>query len=220
MDVIDGHTREAVASLPVRTLLRTDQVGWRSALVHECESPPRMDEPFETSSAPDPVLKLVLVPFNRWFIQKANGWQTYDAVRGGLCFTRANETHRLRWRRESQGALRMIHLYIPEHTLSSAAQEMETRHRGWAGSADAFFDDPVLANLVLATADAARKGASDNYAQSAATLIAYHVLSGKASPQRRTYPHISDRRLLRVLGFIEAHYDQPFPRCTCSRSWH
>jgi AraC family transcriptional regulator len=209
MNVIDDATHNVAASLPVRTLLRTDSLGWKSALLHECESPSRMDETFETGATPDPVLKLVLVSSNRWFVQKGAAWQTFDATRGGLCFTRPDETHRLRWRRTTDDALRMIHLYIPAGTISAVAEEMAAPRRGWADAADTFFEDPTIAHLVNATARAARNGASDTYAQSAATLIAYHLLSGKAASEPRRYEHVSDRRLLRVLEFIEAHFDQP-----------
>jgi AraC family transcriptional regulator len=211
MHAIDHGTHNLVASLPVRTLLRTDTLGWTSALLHECESPSRMDEPFETGSTPDPVLKLVLASSNRWFVQKGRAWQIFDATRGGLCFTRPRETHRLRWRRATDDALRMIHFYIPTGTMSAVAEEMEAPRGGWIDAADSFFEDATIAHLVMAAARAARDGASDTYAQSAATLIAYHLLSGKeaATFERQRYEHVSDRRLLRVLDFVEAHFDQP-----------
>jgi AraC family transcriptional regulator len=182
-------------------------------LVHECESPPRMDTPFETFATPDPVVKLVLSAANRWILRTAQGWRTYDVTRGSLCFTRPDETHRLRWQQHDDGALRMIHVYIPTRTMHDVSEEMEiVGHRPTSAAASAvFFDDRTVANLIVASAQAARGGASDAYAQAAATLIAFHLQSGEAGLDdgRRPYVQITDQRLLRVLDYIEANYDQP-----------
>ena len=103
----------------------------------------------------------------------------------------------------------MLHLYIPAQTLSVVADELGPSRRGWAEATNTFFTDGRIADLISATAQAARNGVSDLYAQSAATLIAFHLLTSRAESALRTYDDLSDRRLLRVLDFIEAHYDQP-----------
>jgi AraC family transcriptional regulator len=209
MHRISPATIEAAAAAHVRTLLRTDQSGWTSALVHDCESPPRFDEPFETQATPDPVVRLLVSASGRFFIQKSGGWSPHDLRRGGLCFTRASETHRLRWQGRSGEAIRMIHFYIPGSTMSAVREEMEAPRGHWSEGPGIFFDDATTSHLLMAAARAARQGASDVYAQSAATLVAYQLQSGGFAPERRTYPMISDRRLLRVLDFIEANYDRP-----------
>lgn len=211
MGVINPLTRAVVAAVPGRTSLRTDQSGWTSMLVHKCESPPRMDTPFETLAAPDPVVKLVLSTSNRWIISTAQGWNTYDVTRGSLCFTRPRETHRLRWRQPADRPLQMIHLYIPDRTMRDVAEEMNVVNRSSRARDTVFFDDATVAGLVLAAARAARDGASDAYAQAAAVVIAFHLQAGDASREaaRRRHVPVTDERLLRVLEYIEANYSQP-----------
>lgn len=211
-NVIDPATRGIVAALPVSTSLRTDEAGWTSMLIHECASPSRMDTSFETLATPDPAVKLLLAASNRWMIKAAHGWQRHDVTKGSLCFTRPEETHRLRWQQRDGEALRMMHVYIPESTLRGVADEMTAvKGRDRASATAMFFDDRVVSNLIMAAAQAARGGAPDTYAQSAAILIAFHLQAGNGGFDHawRSHAHITDQRLLRVLDFIEANYDQP-----------
>lgn len=205
MNTISQQSIVATEVAHVQTLLRTDHSGWTSALLHVCDTPARLDEVFETWGTPDPVVRLMLAS-NRVFIQKFGGWSTQDQKPGGLCFTRSNQTHRLRWRGHTDEPIRMINFYIPASTMSAVREEMDATRANCDGPG-IFFDDANVTHLMTAAARAAREGASDLYAQSAAVLLAFHLLSG--APERRTYPSISDRRLLRVLDFIEAHYDEP-----------
>lgn len=182
-------------------------------LIHQCASPPRVDTIFETFAAPDPVVKLVLSAANQWILRTAHGWRNYSVTKGGLCFTRPDETYRLRWEQPGDNPLRMIHVYIPIRTMHDVSEEMGIKSpRATPAAASAvFFDDRTIANLIAASAQAARDGASDVYAQAAATMIAYHLQSGEANLEDRRRPpvHVTDQRLLRVLDYIEAHYDQP-----------
>lgn len=210
--VINPATRDIVAALPVSTSLRTDEGGWTSMLIHECESPPLMETPFETRATPDAAIKLLLASSNRWMIKAAHGWQRHDVMKGSLCFTRPDETHRLRWKQSDGEALGMMHVYIPESTLLGVADEMKiATGRNRTAVNTVFFDDRTVSNLIIASAQAARGGASDAYAQSAAILIAFHLQSGNAGfdHTRRSHGQISDQRLLRVLDLIETNYDQP-----------
>lgn len=211
MPAISPLTRHVVGALPVSTSLRTDQKDWTSMLVHECESPSRVETPFETFATPDPVVKLVLSASNRWIISTARGWKTHDVTKGSLCFTRPEETHRLRWQRPDDRALRMLHVYIPQRTMHDVAAEMEIVGRRSGSRAGVVFDDRTIAGLVLASAQAARGGASDAYAQAAAVMMAFHLQSDDAGREsvHQPYIQITDQRLLRVLDYIEANYSRP-----------
>ena len=72
-----------------------------------------------------------------------------------------------------------------------------------------YLDDPVLSNFSSVVVWAIQAGLPDFYAQSAAQWIAAHLLLGPSASSRwhqsLAHEEISDRRIVRVLEYIEAH---------------
>jgi len=75
-----------------------------------------------------------------------------------------------------------------------------------------YVDDPVLSNFCSVAVSAIQAGLPDFYAQSAAQWIATHLLLGPSASshwhQSLAHEQISDRRIVRVLEYIEAHLDE------------
>jgi len=108
-------------------------------------------------------------------------------------------------------AFKLLHLVLPQGTVDFVANEVQKPGATTRSSLRdiGFLDDPVIASFGSSVVAALRDGAPDFYAQAAAQWLAAHLLLGASRGfewhQSFAREHITDRRLVRVLEYIEAH---------------
>lgn len=186
--------------------------GWTSLLVQTWDTPAD-SEAFEYLPSPSQLISLNLAG-ERELESFSNGVWRKALTRPGMGgLTAAGKIDRLRWRAKSPGRNRMLFVHIPQFFLDRAAEEFRragTRFR--RGSLDALsFSDSVIFQTGIALTKALEAGAPNIYAESAAQFLATHLLSlhGEWSSAISTAGDpgsISDRRLRRVMEFMEHHY--------------
>lgn len=206
----DSHGCERVQ--PGKKHSCSTAAGWTSLLLQSYESP-HSAEPFETSPSPDQLI--VLVTRGEFEIESfSNGsWKkaSYRPGFGGM--TAAGKTSRLRWQSKNSASHQTLHLYIPQFFFNAAADEYRRAGVPFRlNQPDAlFFRDPLVFHAMLSLKEAVKFGAANLYAESVARFLAKHLLSlhgGWSEPASgiRNPGAISDRRLERVLEFMEHHY--------------
>jgi len=212
---IADESAAVATTLPDRLTSCSLTAGWTSLLVRTFESPPSV-EPFETAASPDQLV--VLVTRGRGQIESFSrgAWRAavYRPGVGGL--TAGGQTSRLRWQSRTHEAIETVHIFIPCQTMAATIDAY--RRAGSAYRADPLdallFDDPAITRVGLSLVDAIEVGAPDLYAQSAAQFLATHLLSSQSRwPSRlgdeRRPGILSDRRLRRVLAYMDAAYMEP-----------
>ncbi len=189
--------------------------GWTSLLVRTFESPASVD-PFEIAASPDQLLVLTTRGRHRVETYSDGAWRGAESRPGLAGMTSGERTSRLRWRSRARETLETVHIHIPHETVAATIDEYRragAAHR--AESLDALvFDDPAITRVCLSLVGAVETGAPDLYAGSAAQFLATHLLSsqgrwpGRHGDERRPGT-LSDRRLERVLAYMEARYMEP-----------
>lgn len=209
-----GGDGSADLALPTRKFLCSQEAGWTSLQLQAFESHGIMDA-FDTTASPD---QLVVVTtqgqgdvecFSDGFWQRAS----YYPGTGGM--TPSGQTSRMRWYPRGPEALETLHLSIPTNFFAGAADEyrrLGSRAQEQPLNALSFFD-PIVSQVARSLESAARAGAPDLYAQSAAQFLATHLLSlqsGWASiaQDTRRPGKLAARRLTHVLDYINVHYKE------------
>ncbi len=202
----------AADKVPGRMLACSLQAGWTSLLVRTFEEP-TVNEGFETACSPD--LLVVLVMRGSYTIESFSDglWRSADYRPGLGGMTACGRTSRLRWSSLSSKPQESLHIYIPHCLLSATAEEYRRSGVAYRNTTpDALLlDDPVIARLGFTLLEAMQVGAGDLYAQSAAQFMVSHLLSRHSrwpspSVRARKRGELKDRRLLRVLEYMRAHY--------------
>jgi AraC family transcriptional regulator len=203
-------TIRATASCVGKTLLTSEGLGWTSLVVRIREFATAMD-PFETPATPDPRIVLLLnktAPIQQF---SHGRWRETHFSKGMGFIYPPGSTCRLRWNLNNQKSLTTMFLWLSQDTVDSVVSAVSPRDAGRQNQPpDAcFLDDPVLSNFSSVVVSAIQAGLPDFYAQSAAQWIAAHLLLGASASSRwhqsLTHEEISDRRIVRVLEYIEAH---------------
>ena len=203
-------TIRATASCPGKTLLGSEGLGWTSLLVHITEFAASIG-PLETDATPDP--RMVLFLNNNAFVQQFSQgrWRGSHYGKGMGYISPPGTRRRLRWNLKNQQSLTAMHLSLSQDTVDSVASAIPNKYGARQNQLpDApFLDDSVLKNFSSVAISAIQSGLPDFYAQSAAQWIAAHLLLGPSAGSRwhQSFAHerISDRRIVRVLEYIEAH---------------
>jgi AraC family transcriptional regulator len=167
--------------------------------------------PLETDATPDP--RMVLFLNNNAFVQQFSQgrWRGSHYGKGMGYISPPGTRRRLRWNLKNQKSLTAMHLSLSQDTVDSVASAIPNKYGARQNQLpDApFLDDPVLKNFSSVAISAIQSGLPDFYAQSAAQWIAAHLLLGPSAGSRwhQSFAHerISDRRIVRVLEYIEAH---------------
>ena len=202
-------TIRATAFCGGKTLLTSDGLGWTSLLVSITEFPAFMD-PFETAAIPDP--RIVLFLNNASIQQFSQGRWRGTHYGKGMGFTYPpGSSRRLRWNLKNQKTLTTMYLCLSQdmiNSVASAVPQKDAAHQNQLRDTS-FLDDPVLSNFSSVVVSAIQAGLPDFYAQSAARWIAAHLLLGPSASSRwhqsLAHEETSDRRIVRVLDYIEAH---------------
>ena len=206
-------TIRAAGSCPGKTVLGSEGLGWTSLRVNFTEFAASIDA-FETLATPDP--RIVLFLNKTAFIQQFSQgrWRGTHYGKGMGFIYQPGSRRRLRWNLNNQKSLTAMHLSLSQDTVDSVASEIPKKYGARQNQLpDApVLDDPVLSNFSSVAVSAIQAGLPDFYAQSAAQWIAAHLLLGPSASSRwhesLAQEQISDRRIVRVLEYIEAHLDE------------
>jgi AraC family transcriptional regulator len=206
-------TIRATQSCPGKTVLGSEGLGWTSLLVHITEFAASIG-PLETDATPDP--RMVLFLNKNAFVQQfSHGrWRGIHYGKGMGFISPPGTRRRLRWNLKNQKSLTAMHLSVSQDTVESVASAIPEKYGARQNQLpDApFLDDPVLGNFSSVAVSAIQAGLPDFYAQSAAQWIAAHLLLGPSANshwhQSLAHEQIADRRIVRVLEYIEAHLDE------------
>jgi AraC family transcriptional regulator len=206
-------TIRATQSCPGKTVLGSEGLGWTSLLVHITEFAPSIG-PLETDATPDP--RMVLFLNKSASIQQFSQgrWRGIHYGKGMGFISPPGIRRRLRWNLTNQKSLTAMHLSVSQDTVESVASAIPKKYGARRNQLpDApFLDDPVLGNFSSVAVSAIQAGLPDFYAQSAAQWIAAHLLLGPSANshwhQSLAHEQITDRRIVRVLEYIEAHLDE------------
>jgi AraC family transcriptional regulator len=190
-----------------------DSEAWRSLYVRILEVAPSAD-PVELPSFSDPAISLVL---NRSFQIDAfseGRWRGTKYTRGTGKLTPARQTRLIRHHFENQKNLALLHLILPQNTFDLVAAEVPKAGTALRSSLRdvSFLDDPLITNLLFSAVATLRDGAPEFYAQAVAQWLAAHLLLGPSAgfewSRSLAHERISDHRIMRVLGYVEAHLSE------------
>src|ERR1700686_4888351 len=203
-------TIRAAASCAGKTLLTSEGLGWTSLLVRVTEFGALMDS-FETPITPDP---RIVLPLNKTasIEQFSRGkWRETHYGKGMGFIYPPGSRRRLRWNLNNQKSLTTMHLCLSQDTVDSVASAVPKKDAARQNQLPdaSFLYDPVLSNFSSVAISAIQAELPDFYAESAAQWIAAHLLLGPSTSSRwhqsLAHEQISDRRIVRVLEYIEAH---------------
>lgn len=153
---------------------------------------------------------LVLVSAGTKTIESRHGsrWRRADYGPGSIGLTAPGHAGRLRWR----GDVRTLttHVHLPAALIDRTALELWGRDATRLGRPDALaVEDPVLASVAGALGAAARTGADELYAESAATFLAVHLLTHHAAAPPPRKPGRDELRTRRAVKFIRDNHHLP-----------
>jgi len=212
---ISDESAAAGKTFPSRLTSCSLTAGWTSLLVRMFENP-AIVEPFEMAASPDQLIVLTTRGQCRVESFSNGAWRTGESRPGVAGMTAGGQTSRLRWQLRTHETFETVHIFIPHQTIAATIDEY--RRAGSTcrtESLDALvFDDPAITQVGLSLVEAIGIGAPDLYAQSAAQFMATHLLSSQSRwPSQhsddRQAGTLSDRRLRRVLEYMEAKYMEP-----------
>ena len=187
---------------------------WTSLRIQAFESGGVM-EAFETQASPDQVV-VVAIKGQGTVESFANGfWRSAAYYPGTGGMTPSGEMSRMRWQPQGLEPLQTLHLSVAPRIFAGVEEEYRragTPSRKQPLNALSFYD-PIISRIAHSVADAARMGALDLYAQSAAQFLAVHLLSlqnGWPDPPRegRSPGTLRKRRLAHVLEYMHLHYQE------------
>ena len=192
-----------------RDLVASDPLRWPSLQVALREWAP-YEEPYETELDLRVFISIIVdAPFTMDHFH--NGvWRSVRWIKGMGLVVPPREKVRLRRDRNGNKSITAVQMLLPETTIQRVADELP---QGRPNSARALkvsiSDDPTLEGVGTSLLRAYEAGAPDFYAQTAATWLAAQLLLGvKKVPtwhQSLSGERISDRRVRRVLEYVEAH---------------
>jgi AraC family transcriptional regulator len=160
--------------LPSTVEMCSSQVGWRSLLLRQYLDETEAEE-FEIPPVPDQTIVLVTSGATLLEFYSRGSWRQPKHVRGNIVMSPPGETWKLRWRGVEHHET--LHLHLSSTTISAALDDLRDLRPGIkAFAASLSSPDPLVTEVVLALARAARDGLPDLYAESAAHFLSRHLL--------------------------------------------
>jgi AraC family transcriptional regulator len=151
------------------------QAGWRALLLRRYDDHPPEVEELTTPPTADQLI--VLVTGGSCNIESfADGrWHSATYRPGHLGMTAPGESAKLRWRGAEGHSTLQLHL--PRATIEDARNELHGGSSGRVSLPNKLAQhDPVISEVMLALERAARLGAPELYAETAAHFLAVHLL--------------------------------------------
>lgn len=183
------------------------EAGWRSLLLRAYEDPLEAEE-FTTPPTADHLIVLVTDGACEIEGRYQGRWQSAQYRPGSMGMTAPGQEVTLRWRGDSRQ--RTLQLHLPAATLASAMAELSRRDPRHMEMPHALLsEDPLIREVILALGRGMADGAPDLFAETAADLLAMHLLVrhgryGAPRPASR-----DDRRLRRVEALMRDNLDMP-----------
>ena len=183
-------------------------LGWNAMQISQCEYP--LSGVATTHASSDNRIVLIrnrLAVIDR--LEKGEWSPTTYGWGSGFLET-PGQTSRFRWSLDD-GELSLITIFLPTELVMSVADAMPRTGVLQNGQLPELqhFDDRLLQQFSVGVLCAVRANAPPFYGYAAAQWIAAHLLAGPKSGwdwhRSASREHLSDRRLLRVLDYIEAH---------------
>ena len=201
---------QSLALQPGTVLRSSAEVGWHSLYVQE-RSCPTLAGSFTSSVTADQTLVVFLegsAVLESW---RHRSWRRALRGPGSSGLTAPGEVDELRWGAAQAETIRAAYIFLPGQFLQQAAEEF--RRIGQPRSARNLsllrLEDPTLHGIALGLLRGIRMGAPDLYAESAALLLATHLLQrGWPSPLEGTAlpaSTLQDQRLGRAIDHMKAH---------------
>jgi AraC family transcriptional regulator len=199
---------ELISSLDAHRYLRatmtasSSQAGWRSLLLRAYDDPPEAE--FTTPATTDHLIVLVTEGTCNVEARYRGRWQTATYTAGSLGMTAPREEVTLRWR----GATRhsTLQLHLPAATVRASMEQLSGHSCGAEILPNGIsYDDPLIRSLILNLAEAMRRGTPDIYAESAAELLAAHLVVSHAHVSPRKPPSRDLTRMRRVRDYMQAN---------------
>lgn len=183
----------------------TYALGWRSLLLRGYVDPPVAEE-VTTAATPDHLI--VLVTAGACAIESHGGgrWHRASYRPGNLGMTAPGQQARLRWASEQPHST--LHLHLPAQVVQAVAAELTPSSRAELPNLLSQ-TDPVIVPLMLALEGAARQGAPDLYAESAAQFLAAHLLARHARTPAPEHHRWRSHALQQADRFLREHLSEP-----------
>lgn len=195
--------------------LSSEGAGWEDLAVRAYH------EPMEIEGWVDPVVPdivLVLLTSGTMLMEqrRVNGsWKALPIRQGDLLLKPGGSvTNELRWRSLSSEPIQTLHIHLNNDLFSRTAEEMADRdpaHLALFGRLG--FQDPLLTQIGLALWRELEQPSAFGklYAQTAAQMLAVHLLRYYASPTqeiKEPLQGLTPRQISRVTDFILVHLNQ------------
>ncbi|HEY6923905.1 MAG TPA: AraC family transcriptional regulator [Steroidobacteraceae bacterium] len=179
---------------------------WTSLLLRRFEVEANADE-IDVPPVPDQLIVLLKKGGGDMERFSRGSWQRARKIPGSITLTAPHEATRLRW----SGKVRhqLLHVRVPAATMNAAAAEM--RDRGLTPNPYPHLllsHDSMISPLLLALEQAIVSGAPDLYAESAAHLLALHLLSRECGYCLARSPARDSERVRRVDEFMQANLEK------------
>jgi AraC family transcriptional regulator len=204
---------QLISSLDAYKYLRASMTGcswkrgWRSLLLRTYEDPSEVED-FTTPATNDHLIVLVTGGSCEIEVQYANGWKRALQRRGSVSMTAPGDSATLRWR----GAMchSTLQLHLPEATIRQIEWDLRGKDNLPLSLGNRLASsDPLIERVMLDLAAALREGAPDLYADTAAHLLAAHLLTRFEKARPPSYLDAGDRRLRRVDAFMRENLVAP-----------
>ena len=215
LGTVDERSFSAQRNQPGLRLASSTEVGWQSLLVEKFATPSKVEQ-WDSLATPDH--SVVLMVKGQCSIESFKGgiWRRghYHVGAGGM--TAGLNTNRLRWLSSEVAPHETLHIYIPEPFFELAieyARGTSISHKRPRPDV-LLFSDPIIFQVSVGLMEAAAQGAPELYAESAGQFLASHLLFSERLSQLptggyRNFGDLSDKRLERVLDYMQHHCLEP-----------
>ena len=186
--------------------------GWNTLLVEARKKPATVD-PYEPPPSSD--LALVLLTDGEITFETREASRTRRRVfrpgQGRIVPSGAIE--QVRWFSNISRAIHTTHIFIPKEIFESCSDEY--RFAGYPArrieQAISWFEDPTVSAVCASLLRAVHDGGPGLYADTAGLFLAKHLLSSQSgfdflAEEENRSGTISDRRLARVIEYMQANY--------------
>jgi AraC family transcriptional regulator len=181
---------------------------WDALLVREMAYPPNVEQVTLPATRDFRMTLIVAGPADLESRCGAGWHQARDFV-GKVGIGEPDATCTLRWRSESPGPLRRVHAYLPAATMERTASELWGAKKAHLRPASTLATvDPVIERVLLALRDAMRVCAPEIYAESAAQLLAVHMLTRHRADAPSVPVRGEDARLRKVEKYMQERFSQ------------
>jgi AraC family transcriptional regulator len=201
--------------LRARMIASSHEVGWRAVLLRAYEDPPAA-ECFTTPPTLDHLIVLVTHGTVNVEGRYRGRWQTATYWPGSVGMTSPGQEVTLRWHGKTRHSTLQLHL--PAETLRECSEQVLGRSAREPEMPNVLaYDDPLIEHIVLELADAMRLGAPELYADSAAHLLATHLLVRHAKAAQPKPPQRDAVRMRRVFDYMRSNLGEAISLATLAK---